>query len=432
MNVPSIEERVVYERLPNGLDCYLLKTPVNDIVTLMLALPGGMFATYKKQTVAALLDDLLPGATSKLSRQMVHERFDDFGARTSVHSSGTHMIVRLSCRSTVFVPAFRLLIDTLTDAQFTSGEYAESKERLLGMLIHSKDDTSMQAEVALSHLLFAEGHPHWQKSTDALVREVRSVEKRDVEMFFRGTLSAVGSLLTVAGDIDAQLLLKELRSILSAVPSQAPMLVPKVQVSQTLEPKGDDSVVPIRDKMNVDTYLAIPLTLTRESDDFLALQVGVQVLGGSSTARLINTLRTKKSLTYGAYARLAGFDDGYPGYVRARAIFPNDVFSRARTEMRTVVEEFVAKGVTDKELAARKEAVAGQHKVGLSTTDGICGALFNTLLNGRPLSYVDAYPTLVAALTRRHVNTAIHSHLNYSLAVTSASGAVDEEGKPIA
>jgi len=172
--------------------------------------------------------------------------------------------------------------------------------------------------------------------------------------------------------------------------------------------------------------------LTKDDNDYLPLQLAVQVLGGSFTARLFHTLRTKLSLTYGSYASLAGFDDGYPGYLLAYAIFPNDVFEKGRTALRAVVKEFSAGGITARELAARKEEVAGKYKIALTTTAGMCGALFETLKSGKTVDYVDEYPALVADLTRREVNTAIKRRIEYARAVTTAAGSVDTQGAPIA
>jgi predicted Zn-dependent peptidase len=123
--------------------------------------------------------------------------------------------------------------------------------------------------------------------------------------------------------------------------------------------------------------------------------------------------------------------DGYPGYLSAMAIFPHDVFLRGRDALRAEVEGWVTKGVTPAEVREKKEELVGKMKVGLSTTEGICSALVDTLYAHRPVSYIDEYPQMLLAIPPREVNKAIHTHVRYDFSVTSASGSVDASGHPL-
>jgi zinc protease len=195
---------------------------------------------------------------------------------------------------------------------------------------------------------------------------------------------------------------------------------------------GRDIVIPCKDKMNIDTLLGLPLMLTKYDEDFEPLAVGIAILGSSSSSKLFNELRTRRSLTYGAYASPEGFADGYPGYLYASAVFPSDMFIRGREALREVVQTFVEKGVTASELKKRKEEIVGRHVVGLSTTAGLTGVVFDTLVAGRPLSYLDMWPERLAKLSLTRVNQAIATHVHYEDAVTAAAGGIDELGKPLA
>jgi predicted Zn-dependent peptidase len=79
-----------------------------------------------------------------------------------------------------------------------------------------------------------------------------------------------------------------------------------------------------------------------------------------------------------------------------------------------------------------KEEISGRHKVGLSTTSGTADAIFAAALAGRPVSFVDQYPSIIEALSLAEVNRAIKEHIRYDLAVTAAAGAIDQAGHPLA
>jgi zinc protease len=423
--------RSTSERSASGIDLVLLPTATADLVTARVALGLGSFESYDRETVATLLSLMLPSGVPGMRRSAVREKFDLLGASVSVSVGATHIFAVLTSRAATFPEAFALLMRVLAHPEPDDAEFAESVRKLTTSIEYSKEDTDFQAAHALARAQYRNGHPHWSHSAEELLRELRGVHLRDVRELHGRIMSSVGGLVVVAGDINPRVLLPALRRACAVIPQRVPDAVRVLYPDRVTGATGD-LVLPIADKMNVDTYLGIPLTLTRDHTDFEALGVAVAILGGSSSGRLFNELRTRRSLTYGAYATLGGFDDGYPGYLNAHAIFPSDVFLKGRDALKEVVEGFVARGVTAQELAKRKEEILGKFVVGLSTTRGACGAVFGTLLAGKPLTHLDEYPERIRALTLRDVNRAIRTHIDFTRAMTSAAGGVRTDGSSIA
>jgi zinc protease len=339
--------------------------------------------------------------------------------------------VHLSARTEVFTEALRLVVHMLREPVVTDTEFAEAVAHVRTYIEHERENTRAQARVALMRLLYADGHPHSMYTGDEAMRLLRRVTHKNVRAFHQRTFSTVGSLLCVGGDLP-RTLHKDIREITATLPSARPGLGIDVHPDRTLSAAQEDVVVSLKDKINVDTCLAIPLSVTRSHEAYHALALGVAILGGSFTSRLFTSLRGRQSLTYGAYASIAGLEEGQAGYLLASAIFPHDVFLRGRTALRDEVAAFVAQGVSQKEVASRKEEVVGKYKVGLATTEGLVAGIFDTLMAGRPLSYIDESPAIIEAQTTREVNNAIKEHLRYDIAVTAAAGAVNEAGQPLA
>ena len=427
----TISERTTYERLENGVDLYLLPTKTHDVVVCNIALPGGSNAIYEKQTVAMLVSEILPGSTKKQTRSTIRDQFDALGAQVSIQEGAERLFVRIRSRSAVFSDVFTLLVEVLTAPKFSASEVTEGKHRLHSTLQQLKEDTNTQAGIARSQLLYKNGHPHWIQTPEEASKELETITPQEVQTYYRNTLSSVGGLVVIAGDISVKKIQTLLRTTLSQLPNKRPSAVPHVHLECTNTPTTRDVIVSLHDKINVDTLLAIPLSITRTHEDYHALAAGVHVLGGGASSRLFHTLRTKKSLTYGAYGSLGGLSDGYPGFLSAHAIFPHDVFMRARPELRAVVETWAHAGISATELKKMKEEVTGKYKVGLSTTNGLAQALFTTILNGRDIAFIDTYPELLQTLHLHAVNKAIHDHIDYSLSVTAAAGAVTQAGEPL-
>lgn len=425
-----LRDRIVHERLPSGIDLVLLPTETPDVVTARIALGRGAFETYERSTVAILLSTMLPSGIPGKRRTAVREAFERMGASVGIAVDDAHLVASLTCRASVFHDAFSLLMRVLAHPSPEQSEFTEAVRRVSTFIEQQREDTELQALTALARAQYRNGHPHWSYATGELIRELPTVTRSEVLRFHTRICSSIGGVVVIAGDIQPGRAMPKLRTACSVVPHTVPRDTYALHPEYVTGATGD-IIIPIADKMNIDTYLSIPLVLTRDHPDFEALGVATAILGGSSSGRLFNELRTRRSLTYGAYASLGGFDDGYPGYLRAHAIFPNDMFLTGRSALREVVERFIERGVTAQELVRRKEEIAGKFTVGLSTTRGIGGALFGTLLAGKSASYLDEYPDRIKALTRTQVNKAIFTHLDMNRAMTSAAGGVREDGSPI-
>jgi zinc protease len=286
---------------------------------------------------------------------------------------------------------------------------------------------------ALHQALFLKGHPHWSPTLRASIRELTTLTREQIVNHYRTSLTSIGATACIVGDVEVEATLFLMREVGALFPGTPPLQGKKLHVDR-ITPRSDyvdTTIVSLRDKINVDTFLAIPTMLTRENSAYHALSLGVAILCASTTSRLFHELRTKRSLTYGSYASLQGFASGYPGYLSAKAIFPHDVFARAVPFFRETVRSFIEKGITKEELIRRKEEVRGRYAVGLSTSAGLLNALSSTVYAGRPVQYLDEYVRIIEALTRDEVNRAIREHLDFGSALVAAAGAIDSGGSPL-
>jgi zinc protease len=89
-----------------------------------------------------------------------------------------------------------------------------------------------------------------------------------------------------------------------------------------------------------------------------------------------------------------------------------------------VLDQWWSQGITDSELADRKQGVVGGYFVSLSTTGGVASTILTSLQRGYDLNWLDGYPAAINALTRAQVNQAIKDHLNPKTMVLVEAGSV--------
>lgn len=427
----SLSQRVVYERLLNGMDVYILPGSAKDVVMAELALPLGTHTVYERPYIAILLSMVFPGSTKKSTRTEVLHTIERLGGQVSARVTERQLIISIASRRQVFGEVLRVVVHTLTQPLFPPRECRESLARFRTALVQAQENTSIRAREALAHALYRKGHPHWEPGRVSQLRALPTVVRKDMVQLYHDAYTTIGASLCVVGDVDPnaiQVLVEEVCGDMPHGKGIEPVVHPDRVVG---EYQKKDHVVSIRDKINVDTFLGIPTTITRNDGAYHALMMGVAILGGSSTSRLFHTLRSRNSLTYGAYATIRGVHYGYPGYIEAHAVFPHDVFIRGLPALRQVVSDFIEGGITPKELAARKVELQGFRAVGMSTTRGLLGVLTQAVYAQQPLSYLDEYPAIIDAITRTEVHAAIKEYLLYDRAVTVAAGSIDAQGMPL-
>src|SRR5262249_22693881 len=149
--------------------------------------------------------------------------------------------------------------------------------------------------------------------------------------------------------------------------------------------------------------------LARNAPDLLASQVANPVLGGGSTSELVEELRIKRSLTYGAsssfVARLTGGD------------FRVQTFTKTPTTVETlklaldVEDRFRTQPIDAKLVRKAKTYMRGQFPLRVETPEALAWRLAEIELYGLPQDELSTYRSRVAAITPADASRAAAAHM---------------------
>jgi zinc protease len=181
--------------------------------------------------------------------------------------------------------------------------------------------------------------------------------------------------------------------------------------------------VPLRDKPSVTVIWGQATGLRYQDPDALALRLGTAIFGHGFTGRLMGTVRDKEGLTYNIGAGMAE-DTLVDGSWDISASFAPTLLDKGIQSTRRELLNWWKDGITDQELAARKQGLIGGYLVGLSTTAGLASTILIDVQRGYDVNWLDGYPQAVNALTRDQVNAAIKKHVDPSAMVLIEAGSV--------
>jgi zinc protease len=322
-----------------------------------------------------------------------------------------------------------LIIDTLA-AELRApallvGEFNRAKEQFVGELEASMQDSSTLASEAFDRAVFPQGHPNRPYTLKEYIAAAKTANLEDLKSFQAKYYGPAHMTLVVVGDvIDADTQTDIAKAFAGWSGGQDYLRVAQPAAAAV----ASEITVPLTDKPSVTVLFGQASGLRYSDPDNLALRVGTAILGRGFTGRLMSTVRDKEGLTYNIGASM-GDDSIVDGVWEVSASFAPTLLSKGVESTRREVSKWWKEGVTEQELASRKQGVIGGYFVSLSTTLGLAETILANAQRGFDPNWLDAYPKAIKALTRDQVNAAIRAHINPTSMVLVEAGSVPAAGK---
>lgn len=418
--VAQIAPKVARTRI-SGIDILLYPTGVKNVVTIRGSLPAGdVFSTGTNPAVATLTGILLDQGTTTQDKFAIAAQLEAVGA-TLDFSVGNELVeISAKCLKKDVPLVIALIAEQLRSPALSAEEFEKAKKQYAGNLRRSLESTDFMAGEAAALALYPIGHPNRPTPHAEMLAAIERATLDEVKAFHAKHYGPAHMTLTAVGDLDIPQIQGELTKAFAgwtggvALPASLPAS------------PGDgakEQVVFMPEKTSVSVILAQPSRLRYGQEDYQALRVATAILGSGFTGRLMGNVRDKEGLTYGINARLAS-DTFADGDFRIAATFAPNLLDKGIASTQRQLTLWYGEGVTDKEVTDRKTNLIGTFKVALATTDGMANQLLATVNRGLPLSWLDTYPTEIAALTPTQVNGAIKKHLNPDKMVLIKAGTV--------
>jgi zinc protease len=159
-------------------------------------------------------------------------------------------------------------------------------------------------------------------------------------------------------------------------------------------------------------YLGQPIGIDRDHDDYYPLMLGVYILGGNFSARLMQTVRDEQGLTYGIGSSIGGSSFGADGYWSTWGTFSPDLIEKGQRSTLDQINKWYENGVHEDELNSKKSTITGSYKVALDTTSGLVSKILSNAERGRPVSYLDEYVGIINNISLDQINNAISKYID--------------------
>lgn len=292
-----------------------------------------------------------------------------------------------------------LLHDVVLAPRFEEDEIRRARDEQLAAIRAARENPATVAGECFDAWLYGD-HPYGRP----VMGRPSSVEKlgpADVRAFYERWYRPNNTILVLIGDATAKDAVAKLEASYGAWEGRPDAVPARPPVPPSVE---KPRVLLVDDPASTQTQIRFGnVAMARSDPARLPASVGNTILGGGFTSRLIEELRVKRSLTYGAYS---AFDMRL-----TTGSFLVGTFTKSATTLETlklaveVLETFRAGGPTPEELTKAKAYLRGQFPLALETGEAIAARLAEIEFYGLPKDDLTTYRSRVAAVDRAQVKS---------------------------
>jgi zinc protease len=407
----TFSSQVIINDDVKGVKTYVMPTGAKDVVTIYGSmLSGSMHCANTNSKTAALVASMLDKGTKNKDKYEISETLESVGAELSFSSTRYHTNFTGFCLKNNLGTVISLLSEQLMAPSFSSRELSTLQSRVCGNLERDKENTKKLAMIHFLRTLFPKNHPNYQETVNESIDLVNKITKEDLFAFHREQYGLGSLKIAVAGDLNPEDFNKQMLDSIKGwniKDSSIPKLIEKAH-----ETKGGSETIQVQDKTSSDLYIGQSIGIDREHKDYYALMLGIYILGGNFSARLMQTVRDKQGLTYGIGSSISGVSFGADGYWSIWGTFSPDIIKKGIAATKEQIDLWFNKGVTQDELSAKKTTISGSYKVSMDSTGGLAAKILSNAEQGRDLSYLDEYPKIIESISLSEVNSAIKKYVN--------------------
>jgi zinc protease len=404
-----------------GVDLITYRTDVKDVVVIVGSLPAGdAMAESGNIAIPTLTGMMLDRGTKTLDKFAIAEKLDDVGAEIAFSVGTQSLEIRAKCLKKDLPLVIGLIAEELRAPALQFQEFNKAKEQFIGALEASAQNTEERAQEAFGRAIFPERHPNRPHPVGEYEAAAQAATLDELKAFHAKYYGPAHMTLVVVGDVSAPDTEAEIGKAFAGWTGGRDYLRPAAPAALTA---ARNVSVPLAEKPSVSLIIGQPTGLRYKDPDALALHVGTAILGSGFTGRLMGIVRDKEGLTYNIGAAVSA-DSIVDGSWDISASFAPALLQKGIASTRRELDRWWKDGVTEQELAARKQGLIGSYLVGLSTTTGLADTILTDVQRGYGVSRVDEYPGAIKALTRDEVNNAVKKHLNPGDMVTVEAGSV--------
>jgi zinc protease len=358
----------------------------------------------ERDGLANFATELMGRGAAGRTRAALDAAFDALGTSLDIMTDYDTVTFEVSVLSEKLPSALALLADVVLRPDFPTAEADKLKREIAAQLDDMRDEDGQLARRYFTRALY--GTLPYGRTVLGTTTTLGRLDAALAKAWHGRALVGGNVLFGVAGDVSAADVQAQLAQSFAALPSGAlqsgerPPTPRRQGLRLTLVDK------PERTQSQI--LLGQPAPSWR-APEFLALQVATTAFGGTFTARLMEEVRSKRGLSYGASARLS---QGRGPKALIAHVFPS--LEQTPETLQLVLKlwrDWVTDGISDGETAFARGYLAKSFAFSVATPEDRLELAAALELADMPRDYGETFAARVQEVTRAQTQAAQAAHL---------------------
>jgi zinc protease len=409
----NIEKRTQRLALASGMK--LILTPkktrgetVSGVFTLRF---GDEASLFNQATTSNLTASLLMRGAGNLQRAEISAKLDELKTQIEVSGGGQTVTVRFDSLRKNLPEVLNLIRDILRKPILAEKEFELLvQESTAGLESQRSEPNAMGSQaMALALDVYKKGDIRAARSLDESIAALKMAKLEQVKQFHSSYYGASHSEIALVGDFDSDTVKSQITQLFGDWKS--PKAYTRLKAESKVAKPGATQLE-ASDKANAFFLAGLPVSLQDTQADFVPLQLANRVLGGGVKSRLLDRLRQKDGLSYGAGSQLSASSFEPSGMWVLYAIYAPQNLAKLKAGVQEELAKFVKDGITAEELTDAKKGWQEERKISRAQDRALAAGHVAQTAANRTLAFVEKVDAQIEAATLEQVNAAIRKTLD--------------------
>lgn len=362
------------EKLKCGTTVILEKTDfVQSTAFGIWVKSGAMYEDDSVYGVSHYIEHMMFKGTKLRNAREIAEQVDNIGGVFNAFTGKEATCYYIKTLASNIYKGAEILIDMVTSSVFDQDEMDKERQVILEEIKMVKDTPDDDVYDTISELV---------NSGNALKNNIlgspeslAGINRDKMVDYYRTRYVTENLVVAVSGSFDEDEMIKYLEGKFDALGKIAP------KDSYEMKPYVPKFDVKVKDIEQTHICLAVP-SVSLDDDQYYTHVLMSNILGGSMSSRLFQTIREEKGLAY-SVCSMNSFNS-FTGFFSIYAGVAHENIGQTIDEIRNELNLFAEKGVTEEELERAREQVKSSYIFGLESVNSrMFGLGKNRLLLGK-------------------------------------------------
>ncbi|HEX8124391.1 MAG TPA: insulinase family protein [Allosphingosinicella sp.] len=387
---PAISET----RLANGLAVVTARSGQVPLATMTLVVKGGASTDPAgKAGLATMAAELATKGTSSRSAERISAELEALGATLNSGAGPDGSFLSITAPAANLEAAGRVLADIARNATFPAEELELQRKQSIDSLSIALRNPGQLASMVALPLVY--GSAPYATLANGTPKSLASLSREDFVAQHRKWWHPANSALVISGGIDSARADALAASLFGGWSGEGPAPLPPSK--RAGEARKVRTVVVDLPGAGQAAVLAAVRGISRSDPLYYQANAANAVLGGGSSGRLFQEVRTKRALSYGAYSAMPARLDA--GLITASGQTKNETAAEVAKVFLDELDRLGREKLPAQDVANRIAFLTGAFNRQAETSGGLGGMLANLLQQGMPPSEVARFVANMETVT---------------------------------